>query len=178
MKRARAALGVVVAVLLTGGIGALSQVPYPVEAAGQAWIRLSWRVSAPGIEECRALTDAELSDLPIHMRRDTVCETQPTVYRLHIALDDRAVEETLIRGGGTRRDQPIHVYRELRTRAGAHRVAIRLTPEPIGNAAGGIEARTGAPSLELTEELELADGEVALVTRGPDGGLEVRRREP
>ncbi len=74
MSRLRAGLGALVALLMTLAIGALSQVPYRTESADQAWIRLSWRVSTPRIEECRTLTAEELAELPIHMRRDEVCE--------------------------------------------------------------------------------------------------------
>ncbi len=175
MSRLRVGLGVLVALLMTLAIGALSQVPYRAESAGQAWIRLSWRVSAPRIEECRTLTAEEMAELPIHMRREEVCERTGIPYRLRIALNGEGVEETLIRGAGTRGDRPIYVYRELRVPSGAHRLEISLTPEVGGEASAG-----DAPveALELTEELDLAAGDVALITRAADGRLTVRRAEP
>jgi hypothetical protein len=175
VSRLRVGLGVLVALLMTLAIGALSQVPYRAESAGQAWIRLSWRVSAPRIEECRTLTAEEMAELPIHMRREEVCERTGIPYRLRIALNGEGVEETLIRGAGTRGDRPIYVYRELRVPSGAHRLEISLTPEVGGEASAG-----DAPveALELTEELDLAAGDVALITRAADGRLTVRRAEP
>ena len=62
------------------------------------------------------------------MRRDEVCEGTGISYRLRIALNGEGVEETLIRGGGTRGDRPIYVFRELRVEPGAHRLEISLTP--------------------------------------------------
>jgi hypothetical protein len=116
------------------------QVPYRAESADQAWIRLSWRVSAPRIEECRTLTAEELSELPIHMRRDEVCEGTRIPYRLRIALNGEGVEETLARDV----------------------------------AAGDAEIET----LELADDLDLAAGDVALITRAAGGMLAVRRAEP
>ncbi len=175
MSRLKIGLGVLVALLMTLAIGALSQVPYRAESAGQAWIRLSWRVSAPRIEECRTLTAEEIAKLPSHMRRDEVCERTGIPYRLRIALNGEGVEETLIRGGGTRGDQPIYVYRELRVPSGTHRLEISLTPEVDGEPSA---AEAPVEALELTEELDLADGDVALITRSDDGRLAVRRAEP
>ncbi len=117
-----------------------SQVPCRTESADQAWIRLSWRVSAPRIEECRTLTAEELPELPIHMIRDEVCEGTGISYRLHIALNGEGVEET-------------------------------LAPDM---ATGDAEMET----LELAEDLDLAAGDVALITRAAGGMLAVRRAEP
>ncbi len=174
MSRLKVGLGVLVALLMTAAIGALSQVPYRAESGGQAWIRLSWRVSAPRIEECRTFTAEELAKLPVHMRRDKVCETTGIPYRLRIVLNGEGVEETLIRRTGTRGDRPIYVYRELRVPSGTHRLEITLEPEV------GVEPLSGdAPvALELAEDLDLSDGDVALITRSEDGRLVVRRAEP
>ncbi|MEJ2339921.1 MAG: hypothetical protein P8Y15_13680 [Gemmatimonadales bacterium] len=81
----------------------------------------------------------------------------------------------MIRGAGTRGDRPIYVYRELRVEPGRHQIDVSLTPE------GGGEASTGhAPTeaLELAEDVDLADGDVALITRSEAGKLVVRRAEP
>jgi hypothetical protein len=171
----RVGLAALVALLMTVAIGALSQVPYRAESAGQAWIRLSWRVNAPWIEECRTLTAEEEAELPIHMRRDEVCEKTGIPYTLRIVLNGEGVEETLIRGAGTRGDRPIYVYRELRVKPGHHQMEISLTPEVGGEASAG-----DAPveTLELAEDLALADGDVALITRSEAGKLVVRRAEP
>lgn len=175
MSRVRVASAVLAALLMTFAIGALSQVPYRAESAGQAWIRLSWRVSAPRVEECRTLTPEEIAALPIHMRREEVCDSEGVPYRLRIDLNGEGVEETVIRGAGTRGDRPIYVYRELRVEPGRHQIDVSLTPE------GGGEASTGhAPTeaLELAEDVDLADGDVALITRSEAGKLVVRRAEP
>lgn len=175
MSRARVGLAVLVALVMTATIGALSRAPYRAETGNQAWIRLSWRVSAPRIEECRPLTAEEQAQLPLHMRREEVCERTGIPYRLHIVLDGERVEETLIRGAGAREDRPIYVYRELRVPPGAHRLQISLTPE-AGDGPPTGEAPVEA--LELAEDLDLAAGDVALITRGEGGRLVVRRSEP
>jgi hypothetical protein len=58
------------------------------------------------------------------------------------------------------------VLRELRVAAGAHRLAVRFSPEDAA----------GAPPLALEAELTLAPHEVALVTEdAARAGLELRR---
>lgn len=175
MSPARVGFAALVALVMTAAIGALSQVPYRAEPTDQAWIRLSWRVSAPRIEECRPLTTEEQQQLPAHMRREEVCERTGIPYRLRIVRNGEGVEETLIRGAGTREDRPIYVYREFRVPPGAHLLEISLTPE------AGDESSTGeapAEELQLAENLNLAAGDVALITRARDGRLVVRRAEP
>ena len=122
-----------------------------------------------------SMSAEEQAQLPTHMRREEVCERTGIPYRLRVLLDGAELEETLIRGAGTREDRPIYVYRELRVSPGTHRLEIDLTPR------AGAEAPAGeAPveALELAEELDLADGDVALITRSEDGRLVVRRSEP
>ena len=176
----RTGLAVLVALVATVAIGALSQVPYRVEDADQAWIRLSWRARTARIEECRQLTAEEIAELPVHMRREEVCERRGIPYRLRVALDGTEIEDGLIRGAGARGDRPIYVYRELRTTPGAHRLEITFEPR-IEPADGGGEMSESAPvaPLTLTTDLDLAAGDIALVTRqeGEDG-LVVRRTAP
>ncbi len=52
---------------------------------------------------------------------------------------------------------------------------ISLTPE-VGREASAGDAPV--ETLELAEDLDLADGDVALITRSEDGKLVVRRAEP
>lgn len=180
MRVIRIGLGAVVALSVTAGIGALSQVPYRAEGEAEAWIRLSWRISTPRIEKCRTLTAEELADLPVHMRREQVCDVTEMPYHIRIVLDGRVVEEALIRGAGARNDLPIYVYRELRVKPGAHRLEILLAPENGSEGApesNEVSEPKGSGSLELTQQLDLAAGDVALVTRASDGHLVVRRSE-
>lgn len=175
----RRGIAVVVALLATVAIGALSQVPYRVEEEGQAWIRLSWRVRTERIEECRRLTAEEIAELPVHMRREEVCERRGLPYRLRLALDGSEIEDGILRGAGARGDRPIFVYRELRTTPGTHRLEIDFEPERDGPDDSDPSAKDRASSLRLAAELELADGDIALVTL-PDGEarLVVRRTTP
>ncbi len=173
----RRGLAVLVALVATVAIGALSQVPYHVEDEEQAWIRLSWRVRTERIEECRKLTAEEIAELPVHMRREEVCERRGVPYRLRVTLDGNQVEDGLMRGAGARGDRPIFVYRELRTTPGLHRVEISFEPE---HEDADQRSDGDLPSaLRLATELDLAAGDIALITR-PEGqaGLVVRRTAP
>lgn len=52
---------------------------------------------------------------------------------------------------------------------------ISLTPDVGGEASTG---NTPMETLELAEDLDVADGDVALITRSEAGKLVVRRAEP
>jgi hypothetical protein len=70
----RLALGLLVALAVTGATVALSRAPYPTGQGSDALLRLSWSGRPERIERCRELTDAELAERPAHMRRRLECE--------------------------------------------------------------------------------------------------------
>jgi hypothetical protein len=150
----RAAAAVLVTAMLLVGTALLSNLPYgsdPVEAA----IRLSWRVRGERIEACRRLTPEEMAALPVHMRREEVCEGRIAPYHLTVELDGRVIEDVMVRPAGARGDRPVYVYRDYAVPPGEHplRVIFRLEDEA---------AET--PPLIFDGTLRLAAGEVALLT--------------
>jgi hypothetical protein len=163
---ARPLAAVLVSALLLVAIAALSQVPYGVERSGDAMLRLSWRIRGERVEECRRLTQAELEALPLHMRREEVCEGRIAPYRLTIELDGRTLEDALVSAAGARNDRPIYVFREIRLPPGAYAATIRFVRDGEDAACTGEEAPEGrSPAcLELSSPIRLGQGEIALVT--------------
>jgi hypothetical protein len=150
----RAAAAVLVTAALLAGTAWLSNMPYgsdPTEAA----IRLSWRVRGERIEACRRLTPEEMEALPVHMRREEICEGRIAPYHLTVELDGRVIEDAMVRPAGARGDRPVYVYRDYPVPPGEHplRVVFRLEDEAAQ-----------APPLRFDGTLRLAAGEVALIT--------------
>ncbi len=155
----------ILAVLLVGaallGLGALSRVPYGDTAAGQAVVRLSWRVRGVRVEACRRLGVEELEALPPHMRRPEVCEGRIAPYRLRVRVDGEVVEDGLVQGAGVREDRPLYVFRELRVPPGRHALAVefhRIAAEAErGRRSAGAEQAGGAREVEEAYDADDAE---------------------
>lgn len=164
----RMGLGTAVAVTSMLALGALTRVSYSPEPGDEAELRLTWRARAAPAEECRRLTEAEKEALPVHMRRDVVCEGRVASYRLDVVVDGRVRHRSTVKGAGARGDRPLYVFESMRLAPGRHEV--RVVFERVGAAdtppgdgaeppAGGVPDR-----LELWEQLELGPREVVLIT--------------
>lgn len=191
MKRAaRRVLGVALAVAVTLAIVALSRLPYAAADGEGALIRFSWRTPGAQVDECRRLSAEELERLPVHMRREEVCERRILPYRLQVRLDGRTVYDELVRASGAREDRPLFVFRELPVAPGEYRLEVRWERERNGVSGSGDddaheateaaeeherrEAHDSAPrpaprrttpeNLELKAVLRLDAGDVSLVT--------------
>lgn len=91
-----------------------------------ARVRLSWSARPERVEQCRTLSDEELSKLPEHMRLRTQCEGFSARYLLTVSVDgERLVLDTL-RGGGLRHDRPIYVFTESDVTPGERRLRIEV----------------------------------------------------
>jgi hypothetical protein len=154
----RAGIAIGVAVGLTAGVAALSRVPFGPDIADHAVIRLSWRTPGEFVNECRAPTAEELARLPVHMRRDEICEGRILPKRLQVQLNgEPAIDET-VRAAGAREDRPLYVFRELRVAPGEHDVAIEWsTQNGLAPVRQALEAR-----------VRLEPGEIALFTYDVD----------
>jgi len=160
--------GTLAAVGATVLLAVLSRAPlaaYPDEAPV---LRLAWSVRPERIEHCRTLTDAELADVPAHMRQRVQCEGRAANYRLRVTVDGVSRLDTLVTGGGARNDRPVYVFRELSVPAGGHQLAVRFEREPI-------------PGSE-TAEAEANDDEAAphdtlMAARAPREAEERTRRQ-
>jgi hypothetical protein len=190
----RGVVAVLVSALAVVAIAGLSRIPFDATRDDRALVRLSWRTPGELVAECRRLSAEELERLPIHMRREEVCEGRLVPYRLQVDIDGRRVIDDTVRAAGAREDRPLYVFRELPVPPGRHRVEVLWEqvragePEPGGAASAdpGTDAEMGDPSLvghrvadsrppsaaprrlTLQVELLLQSGEVALVTYDVD----------
>jgi hypothetical protein len=161
-------------------LGALTRAPYTMEDSADAELRLTWRARASQVEECRRLTEAEQEALPVHMRREVICEGRVASYRLEVRVDGQVRHGSTIRGAGARGDRPLYVFDAMRLPPGRHEVEVVF--ERIGTAAdtSATQRRSGSvpDRLELREDVELAAGDVALVTYDATERRLVLRQHP
>jgi hypothetical protein len=161
----RRPLGIAVAIVVTMATVALSRVPYGDSDAGAATLRITWRAPGERVEECRTLSAEELEALPVHMRRERICERRFLPYRLQVDLDGRRVIDEVVRPAGAQEDRPLYVFRELDLEPGSHRVEVRWAREDGLERTS--EGTTGTGPLSLEASLRLEPGDVALVTYDP-----------
>lgn len=162
IRRTLAALVSVAGVL---AIAALSRLSCGLEERERAVLRLSWRIIAERVEECRPLTAEEEAGTPKHMRPPAICEGRSAPYELSVWMDgDRVVHDT-IHGAGAREDRPIYVFRELEVSPAVHRLEVELRPL--------LEAGEGE-SIEFEERLLVEPGGVVLLTYDAERGWVVR----
>ena len=174
----------------------VSAAPLPFNTSEAARLRLSWTARPQRIEVCRTLSAEELATRPEHMRQRVECNGRFASYTLRVEMDDRAIGESIIRGGGLRHDRPIFLLREYEVPPGAHRMRISFTrrerienreeesaPGAVPDADTGLYAGRAArevaergrrdraaipPRLELDTTVTLAPREVALITFDPE----------
>jgi hypothetical protein len=157
-------------------LGALTRFGYVAEPANEAELRLAWRARAPLVEECRRLTDAEREALPVHMRRDVVCEGRVASYRLRVEVDGVVRRESVVKGAGARGDRPLYVFESLRLTPGER--GVRIVFERVGEAGGDAngEGNGAVPArLALDTAVAFGPGDVVLVAYDPNArGLVLR----
>ena len=157
-------VGVVPTVLVLAAIGWGSRAPYDAPGSEIALLRFSWRMQSAESQVCRDRTQAELDELPAHMRTPQVCESRPLVYRLESSIDGREADVRLVRAAGARGDRPLVVWEEIPLTPGAHRVSIRFLRD------GG----DGSERIEYEGTVEAVPGRIVLVTLDAAGRLVAR----
>lgn len=184
----------VLAVAIASAVAFLSRVPSEFGAA-DALIRLSWRAEGASVEACRVRTAEELEALPVHMRSPRDCTRTPVPFALHVSVGGRPIVRDTVFPRGARGDQPVYVFRDLPIEAGRSALSVRFEPVPPEAAdspdqasAAGAAAVVPAPAAAASSatptpaaasaawegEVELAAGEVALVTMDESGALFLR----
>lgn len=179
--------GLAYAFLAAALLSSLSRIPWDASGADRpmilgsdamaprstelALIRLSWRVPGDRIDECRRSSPEELDALPIHMRREEVCEGRILPYRLRVALDEQIVIDEMVHPAGAREDRPLYVFRELFVPPGAYVIEVVWEPERSPKAAAQQDAEAIAKmdtsrlvNLELLPSGVSADESVRLAT--------------
>jgi hypothetical protein len=167
MISTRRIVGALLVLAAVVALAALSRVPYDATDGDHALIRLSWRTPGELVNECRRLSAEELERLPVHMRREEVCEGRIVPYHLVVRLNGELVVDEIVRAAGAREDRPLYVYRVLEVEPGAHRLEVSWESER-DDAAVDPHLDGGSyrvpPRLALDADLLLRTGDVSLIT--------------
>jgi hypothetical protein len=173
---ARVVVGAMLALGFMAAVGAFTRFAYSPDRDADAELRLAWRARVPLIEECRRLSDAEQAELPVHMRREVVCEGRVASYALTVTVDGETRHRATASGAGARGDRPIYVFETIDLEPGIREVVVSFVRIGAGDQDGGGEQRaaTGVETiperLVLRRALEVAAGDVVLVTYDPSAG--------
>lgn len=180
MSAGRRAAAVAAALLPMAALVWASTAPLTVQPRARSLVRLAWSARPERIENCRPRTEAELAQLPQHMRQPMVCEGQTAEYELTVRRNGQVVLQQRVHGGGLRRDRRLYVLQEIDVEPGSS--AIDLSFDRVGGPSSATEAPASRgsdhapPHLAFAERFDIAPGEVVLITYSPQEGALVARR--
>lgn len=129
-------------------LSALTRVPWrtPQGRSGDARLRLSWRVRGEIIQRCRRATEAELANVPAHMRQEVTCEgARVAPYRVRVAIDGRVAADAQVAGSGEPGEGTLYLLQEFPLPPGEHRVQVTFVRGGSGEdgTVAGSPAREG-----------------------------------
>ena len=156
-----ASTGVTVFMLLV--LGGLSQWPIS-DSSDEAVIRLSWRTAPVRIEECRTLTEDELSRIAPHMRRPEECTGGFADYELRLEVDGDIIQFDTLQPSGLRQDRPVYVFSDYLVDPGTYEISVTFSAlVPVGMVEGA------AAPLHWDGVFALEPAEIGLLTLDPTG---------
>lgn len=126
------AAGLGLAALTAAVIGLGAETPRPLPDAVEPELVVSFKHPGHAGESCRTVTDAEKAALPIHMRRDVICERGRAPVRLRLRVDAQPVLERSYAPRGLSADGNSVAIETLPLPPGPHRIelAIGETSDP------------------------------------------------
>ncbi len=167
----RGVVGAAFALAVLAAVGAGTRFEYARESAVDPSLRLAWRARVPLVEECLRLTEEEKEALPIHMRRDVVCEGRVASYALVVRVNGELRLRSTVAGAGARGDRPLYVFESIALPVGRHEVVVEFSrmgeaPDSAAQNAGNW-AETVPERLLLRRTVDVSPGQVVLVSYDP-----------
>jgi hypothetical protein len=151
----RRAAQALVGVGITLFVVAFSRRPWAAAASEDGELRLAWRYKSERTEACRRRTAEELAQLPVHMRRETVCEPQLRPYLLEVTVDGVPALADTVRPRGARADRPLGVFQRMALAPGRHHAAVTFR---------GLGADSGTAPFTWSDSFVVAPRQVVVVT--------------
>jgi hypothetical protein len=170
MKAVDRIAGALVALGVIGGVTYASNVPLPSHPTSDALLRLAWSARPERVEDCRQRSDAELAQLPQHMRQAVVCEGTTAEYRLQVRVGGTLAVDRVVHGGGLRHDRRLYVLEEVPVPPGEDFVEVRFDRlGPGGSSAAQASERAARvesvpPHLSFEQHVVFSPRQVVLVT--------------
>lgn len=110
-----------------------SDLPYatPAPALGSE-LAVSVKAAGEASEICRAVSEEEKAAMPVHMRRDQICERGRTEVRLLVEIDGEVAVDRPVRANGLWRDGASIAVVEVPVAVGSHRVRVAIAEGEAG----------------------------------------------
>lgn len=138
------------------------------DPATGALLGIAVRTMAGTVQDCRALSEAEMAALPQHMRRKEICESRAAPYRLEVSIDGETRIDRVYRPAGIHGDRPITVDERIGVAAGSRAVTIRFAPADPAST-------DQLPVFMFEQNVDLAEGRIRVARlEGTTGGFEIR----
>jgi hypothetical protein len=156
---------------MVASLGLLTRFEHTPGDPDAAELRLAWRARVPLVEECRRLSEEEQAELPVHMRREVVCEGRVASYRLEVSVDGSVRYRATVSGAGARGDRPIYVFESLALAPGSREIVVAF--DRLGEAADSTvqSSRAGVETiparLSVRRTVDVAPRDVLLVSYDP-----------
>ncbi len=143
LRRLRAgAGGAAVAALLTVVVAVPSVGPWRSAAANSPVLTVSLKHPGQVGEDCRPVSEEELANTPVHMRRAEICERRRADVRLQVRVAGELVVEAAYPPKGIWGDGNSIAVERVPVPPGEHRVELRLADGHDPEAWGWSDART------------------------------------
>ncbi|MCP4872058.1 MAG: hydrogenase iron-sulfur subunit [Proteobacteria bacterium] len=138
----RVAVGVAVAAILTLAVALPSVGPWRSAAGPEPVLTVTLKHPGQVGEDCRAVTEQELADTPVHMRRAEICERRRADVRLQVSVDGVLALDTQYEPKGIWGDGNSIALERLAMTPGPHEIAVRLADGLDTEAWGWSDTRT------------------------------------
>jgi hypothetical protein len=162
--------GAVLAVGLIGGVTYGSNVQMASHSTPDALLRLAWSARPERVEDCRQRSDAELAQLPQHMRQAVVCDGTTAEYRLQVRVGGTLAVDRVVHGGGLRHDRRLYVLEEVPVPPGDDFVEVRFDRLGPGASSASQASERAArvesvpPHLSFERHVVFSPRQVVLIT--------------
>ena len=164
--------GAVLALGLIGGVTYASSVQMASHPTREALLRLAWSARPERVEDCRQRSDAELAQLPQHMRQAVVCEGTTAEYRLQVRVGGTLAVDRVVYGGGLRHDRRLYILEELPVPPGETSVEVHFDRLGSGGSSAGparaARVESVPPHLSFERHVLFSPRQVVLITYSGD----------
>jgi hypothetical protein len=114
------------AIFCAGLLGVGSDLGYAAPQVGGSELVVSLKHPGAVSENCRELSEEELRNVPVHMRKETVCERMRAHVRLRVAIDGANVAQESVPPSGLWKDGNSVTVVRVPVEPGEHRVEVAI----------------------------------------------------
>ena len=115
-----------IAAVVAGGVGLVSDLGYAAPRTEGSELVVTFKHPGQVSENCRELTEEEIAQRPVHMRRAKICDRARAAVRLRVGIDGATVLESSFPPAGIWGDGNSVAVERIRVEPGEHRVRVAI----------------------------------------------------